>query len=65
MRYSRDPYWLQARFASKCRKCGAQIKRGERIFYYPIEKTAYCEKCGQAASAEFDAAAMDEAFLSM
>jgi hypothetical protein len=43
--------------------CGKTIQRGERIFYYPRTKTALCRQpCGEKASAEFAAAAQDEAF---
>ncbi|MGD0261500.1 MAG: hypothetical protein ABSD29_16925 [Verrucomicrobiota bacterium] len=60
--YSGDPRWLTARFASKC-PCGKTIQRGERTFYYPRTKIALCQQpCGQKASAEFAAAAQDEAF---
>jgi hypothetical protein len=59
--YGRDPYWLMARFASTC-KCGAAIKKGERIFYYPSTKSALCPKCSEAASADFNACAQDDAF---
>jgi hypothetical protein len=61
-RYSNDPYWLNARFESQC-KCGCKVKRGDRIFYYPNGKTALCAKCGEAAAAEFQGAAMDEAMM--
>ena len=44
--------------------CGHDIKKGERIFYYPRTRTALCQKpCGEKASAEFTAAAMDEAMM--
>ena len=60
--YSRDPYWLNAKFASKC-KCGCQINKGDRIFYYPLTKTALCPKCSEKASREFEAARFDEDFM--
>ncbi|RPJ40124.1 MAG: hypothetical protein EHM35_00530 [Planctomycetaceae bacterium] len=41
-----DPYWLAARFASTC-TCGKQIRKGDRIFYYPKTKAAVCETCGR------------------
>jgi len=50
-----------ARFSSAC-KCGATIKKGERIFYYPSTKSALCPKCSEAAAADFNAASQDEAF---
>lgn len=40
-----DPYWLDARFASRC-ACGKAIKTGERVFYYPRERKVVCESCG-------------------
>jgi len=46
-----DPYWLEARFASEC-TCGAQIKKGDKIFYYPRGKMAVCEACGDLAEDE-------------
>jgi len=53
---------MTARFHSKC-PCANEIPRGARMFYAPRTKTALCEKpCGQKASAEFAAAAQDEAF---
>ena len=63
-RYALDPYWMNVRFPGTCRKCGRQIKRGERAFYYPNGKHLFCEAapCGQAAAADFQACAEDEAF---
>jgi hypothetical protein len=63
-RYNNDPYWLTARFNSDCAKCHKHIKKGDRIFYYPNGRKAYCEDpCGKEASADFEAAAQDEAFM--
>jgi len=65
MRYSGDPRWITLRYAgSKCRRCGKQLKRGERAFRYK-DGSLYCDSdnCGQAASRSFDAAASDEAML--
>lgn len=61
--YSRDPRWLTVKFACKCAKCGAAIKRGDEAFYYPSTKDMYCQddKCGGAASRDFESAAWDEA----
>lgn len=63
-RYARDPYWTKARFDSDCPRCGERIKKGEDIFYYPSNRSAYChrEACGQQCSREFGAAAQDEDF---
>jgi hypothetical protein len=54
---SRDPYWTTALFPGVCAKCGRDVKRHERIFYYPNGKKLYCEspRCGQAAAADFSA----------
>lgn len=61
-RYGRDPFWLSARFNSKC-ACGAEVKRGERGFYYPNDRRMLCSKCGEGAAREFASAAQDEAFM--
>jgi hypothetical protein len=66
-RYSRsqDPYWLTAKFESKCthKGCGATIKKGERAFYYPSSRSCYCQKddCGGQASRDFESAKNDDA----
>jgi len=41
-----DPYWLAARFGSVC-TCGKAIRKGDRIFYFPKGKRAFCEPCGK------------------
>jgi hypothetical protein len=60
-RYQGDPFWLTAKFASTGR-CGHEIKRGDRIFYYPKGKAAYCPQCSEARAADFNSAAADEDF---
>jgi hypothetical protein len=59
--YRNDPSWIEAKFASKC-KCGNEIKKGERIYYYPLTRTALCPKCSEAAEREFQACKADEDF---
>lgn len=61
--YPRDPYWTKARFVSHCRKCEIEIKKGNKIFYYPNTKSVYCETCGQSASADFACCLQDEEFF--
>lgn len=62
IRYSRDPFWMDAKYAGRCAQCSTQFVRGTRIFYYPATKSAYCssEACGVAAAHDFQAAAWDE-----
>lgn len=59
--YSNDPKWIIAKFPSTC-QCGASIKRGDSVFYFPSEKLASCagENCGKQQSRDFDAAKFDE-----
>jgi hypothetical protein len=47
-RYRNDPREMLARFNSKCAGCGEEIKKGERIAYWPNGKKAYHWKCGEA-----------------
>lgn len=57
-RYGGDPFWLTAKYG-QCKKCHADLT-GKKAFYYPKNKSAFCEKCGEAESNKFDAAAHDE-----
>ena len=61
--YSRDPRWLTVKYGCKCAKCGKDIKKGEEGFYYPSCRSMYCadDKCGGAASRDFESCAFDEA----
>jgi hypothetical protein len=62
--YSNDPRWLTARFAGKCstKDCGARVKPGDRVFYYPSSKAIYAQTCGHADdnARDFAAASFDE-----
>ena len=60
-KYKGDPRWITARFNSGCDECGATIGKGDDAYYYPLVPCIFCKKCGQARSAEFNAAAFDEA----
>jgi len=53
--YGGDPHWLSAKFDSVCSKvgCGKKLKKGDRIFYYPKSKSAYCEEHGKIAERDF------------
>lgn len=61
--YSGDPYWMTAKYAGNCAKTGAPFKRGDRVFYYPRERKCYAGAAGEAAAADFQAAAEDEAMM--
>ena len=60
--YSGDPYWLTAKFSSSCSRCKTEIKKGDKIFYFPRTKDVFCAagSCGDAESRSFEAAAQDE-----
>ena len=40
-RYNNDPRIITARFDSTCPETGRTIKRGDKIAYYPRNRTAY------------------------
>lgn len=65
--YSQDPKWINAKFNSRCHRCQCEIKKGDKLFYYPRCKTVYCDKddCGKKESASFEASAQDEYNYSM
>jgi len=61
MRRARNlsPYFITARFDSKCAETGKDIKKGDRIAYYPATRSAYCEdskSAEQLRGVEFSAA---------
>lgn len=62
---ARDPYWLECRSNLKCARCGAEIKRGDRAFYFPNTRTLHCEgdDCGGQSARDFEAARFDEGGL--
>jgi hypothetical protein len=60
-RYSGDPYWTTAKFNSTDAN-GLPVRKGDRIFYYPASRTVLTGAAADKASAEFSAAAADEAF---
>lgn len=61
-KYKSDPRWINVKFDGGCVRCKRPIGRGERAFYFPEDRSLYCEReeCGRAASREFDARAFDE-----
>lgn len=60
-RYSRDPYWITAKYPGVDKK-GRPFKPGERVFYYPLDKTFLAGADAQAAARDFEAHAFDEDF---
>lgn len=55
-RYARDPDWITARRPDQCTRgaavgCRRQILPGDRVFYYPATKSAYCVECSPAVAA--------------
>ena len=66
MRQSRDPFWLNARRAGACARCGRKIARGDRAYYYPNERKLLCksEDCGEQAARSFAAQLDDERMMS-
>ena len=58
-RYSRDPYWMTAKYPGKD-KNGKPFRAGERVFYYPLTKTVLTGAEAEAAARDFDAARFDE-----
>jgi hypothetical protein len=61
-RYKGDPRWITVRSESICTRCRRRIYAGDRAFYYPEDRSLYCQaqECGKAASREFSARALDE-----
>ena len=57
-----DPRWINVKSNGSCGRCKSVIRRGERAFYYPQDRSLYCERenCGQAASRDFRAHVFDE-----
>jgi hypothetical protein len=61
-KYKGDARWINVKFDGGCVRCKRAIRRDERAFYYPQDRSLYCERenCGQAASRDFSARAFDE-----
>ena len=58
-----DPFEMVSKFNSTCKKCGKEIKKGEKIVYFPLTKSAYHAECGAQSLAESRSAIMDEEVL--
>lgn len=50
-----DPCWTKAPRDGECRSCNTEIRQGEKVFYYPLTGSMYCDLgCGQDAAEEFE-----------
>lgn len=47
MRYRNDPFPIIAKFDSNCSCCKEPIKKGDKIYFYPIGKKVECWGCSQ------------------
>lgn len=59
------PYWIRAKWAGKCKRCGQVIAKGARAYYHPDGKALYCDgdKCGQACQRDYESITGDETYL--
>lgn len=57
--YPRDPFWLTAKYAG-VDVDGKPFKKGEKVFYYPNNRTFLTGAKAEKASREFEAARQDE-----
>lgn len=49
-----DPFWLNARFTGgNCPKCSKEHRKGDRVFFYPVSRRAFCADCGKHAEQDF------------
>jgi len=58
--YKNDPRRITAKFKSNCSKCGAKIKEGETIYYWPNGRHVMCSTCGEPEYRQFLSMAADE-----
>ena len=63
MKYNNDPKWITAKFDSKCHGCEESILKEDDIFYYPLDKSVFCESCGEAESYSFESIKQDDQFI--
>lgn len=62
--YKDDPRRMISKFNGTCAKCKQTMPRGSQIYYWPKEKKAYCENCGETDYRHFLDSAMDESMYS-
>jgi hypothetical protein len=61
--YTSDPRWISARFDS-ITKIGEKIKRGDQVLYFPADRSIMTGEAAKQAWRDFEAAAMDDHFMS-
>jgi hypothetical protein len=61
--YTSDPRWINAKFDS-ITKTGEKIRRGDLVLYFPADKSIMTGEAAKQAWRDFEAAAMDEHFMS-
>ena len=60
--YRNDPRWITAKWPGKDRD-GAEYKKGDRVFYYPLTKTIVAGEAAEKAAREFASDRADEEFI--
>ena len=61
----RDPHWIEAKYDGRCGSptCTNQVRRGDRVFFYPLSSTAYCTACSPGVAARAAGEIADEEFM--
>lgn len=57
--YSRDPYWMTARYNDTAED-GTPVRKGDRVFYYPSTRKVFIGARAERAAADFEACRQDE-----
>lgn len=58
-RYRNDPYWVTAKYPGTSRN-GVAFKAGDRVLFYPTNRTILAGEQAEAEMRAFEAAAADE-----
>jgi len=56
-------HWITVKFkGNACGRCKRPVNAGARVFYYPEDRSLYCdsEDCGKAASRKFSERAFEK-----
>lgn len=60
--YKNDPRWIIAKFDSVTSN-GDRVKKGDRVLYYPSDKSILAGEKAEQAWRDFEAAASDEDWM--